>query len=298
MTTEIDNPGETPPHASSSAALAYASAFRAWAPSARAPESAVESLRRMLRAEAIADLDWIHPTWLLRALQDESPAVRATVAAHGPPLVRRALLAAGAVPTPDRPPHPEVLAWVSALWTERLVGGAVESDDDPPAIIALTRLSPLENYRLWLAVGQVKTLLATGPDDAFGASPVAAARAAWAFERLGTPPPETRDWARRDLDMIESAHVAGRRRTALVGLVTLARLLAVCEPFRVRWALQHLPYPIVKRIRSLMASASKRAAAVSRLETLILKTAWDRLTLEHRIATPFPQPPERSDDDR
>jgi hypothetical protein len=246
----------------------------------------------MHAAEAHADLGWIHPTWLLRAVQDESPAVRAIVAAHGPEAVRRALAASGGLARPDRPPHPEALAWVSALWTERLVGGAIESADDPPAIVALTRPSPPEGYRLWHAVGQVKALLATGLD------PAAGVRASWTFERLGTPPPQTQSWALRDLERVQKARVGRRRRTALLGLVTLARLLADCEPFRVRWALQHLPYPIVKRVRSLMPPDPKRSDAVARLEDLILRTAWDRLVLEDRIATPYPLAPERTDDDR
>lgn len=296
MTTT--NPGGHPVHASAAAGLAFAAAVQAWgAPGeggGRAsgdPRAAEEWLRRMHGDEATVDLGRIHPSWLLRALQDESPAVRAVVAVNGPPVVLRALLASGGLAEPDRAPHPEVLAWVAALWTERLVGGAVERVDDPPAIVALARLSPLEGYRLWWTVGLVKSLLARGPADA------TAGRAAWVFERLGTPPPETRDWARRDLETVEKARVSGRRRMALLGLVTPARLLADCEPFRVRWALQHLPYPIVKRVRSLMPSASKRAAAVSRLESLILRTAWDRLILENRIATPFPLAPERTDDD-
>ncbi|APW62189.1 hypothetical protein [Paludisphaera borealis] len=298
MTTDTMNPGDNPDHASAAAGLAFAAAVQAWGPPGEAPGRAVgepgaadEWLRRMHRDEATVDFDWIHPTWLLRALQDESPAVRAVVAAHGPSVVRRALLASGGVPTPDRAPHPEVLDWISALWTERLVGGAAERADDPPAIVALARPSPLEGYRLWWTVGLVKSLLARGPDDA------AAERAGWVFDRLGPPPPETRDWARRDLETVAKARVSGRRRTALLGLVTLARLLADCEPFRVRWALQHLPYPIVKRVRTLMPSAPKRAAAVSRLESLILRTAWDHLILENRIATPFPLAPERIDDE-
>jgi hypothetical protein len=147
-------------------------------------------------------------------------------------------------------------------------------------------------------VGEVKTWLSEGVDEAPRRSPRSAERAVWVFERLGTPQPETRAWARRDVEMVEKTKLAGRRRTALLGLVTLARLLADCEPFRVRWALQHLPYSIVKRIRSLMPPAPKRTAAVSRLESVILRTAWDRLGLEGRIATPFPLALERTDDDR
>jgi hypothetical protein len=63
----------------------------------------------------------------------------------------------------------------------------------------------------------------------------------------------------------------------------MARLLADCDPFRVRWTLQHLPYAIAKRIRSLMTLAPKRSVAVARLDSLLLKAAWDRLTLEGRV---------------
>jgi hypothetical protein len=296
MTNDDAGAGEAPVHASGTAGLAFAAAARAWggAEADFDSESARLELRAMHAAEANADLGWIHPTWLLRAVQDESPAVRAIVAAHGPPAVRLALSARGGLARPDRPPHPEALAWVSALWTERLVGGAIECADDPAAIVALTRPSPLEAYRLWHAAGEVKALLATGFESAAGD------RAAWAFQRLGAPPPETQSWALRDLNMVEKARprLSGRRSTAMLGLVTLARLLADCEPFRVRWALQHLPYPIVKRVRSLMPPDSRRSDAVSRLEGVILRTAWDRLVLEGRIATPHPPAPGRADDDR
>ena len=72
--------------------------------------------------------------------------------------------------------------------------------------------------------------------------------------------------------------------------MTLARLLADCEPFRVRWALQHWPYPIAKLVRFLMAAASNRSASRLQSESLVLKTAWDRLTLEGRLAMSWPNP--------
>jgi hypothetical protein len=298
MATDVDNSPRGPAHASAAAGLAFAAAVQAWGPpdgsrgDGEHADVAVEWLRWMQRAEATIDLARVHPTWLVRALQDESPAVRAVVAAHGPAVVRRALLASGALPEPDRPPHPEVFAWVSALWTERLVGGAVECADDKPAIVALSRTTPRECYRLWRAAGLVKSVLARGADGA------PAEFADWVMDRLGTPPAETRDWARRDFETIAKARIEDRRRMPLLGLVTLARLLADCEPFRTRWALQHLPYPIVKRIRSLMPAASRRVEAVSRLESLILRAAWDRLIGEARIAIPFPSNGEGSRDDR
>ena len=157
----------------------------------------------MLRAEATADLGWIHPTWLIRALQDESPTVRAVVAAHGPPIVRRALLASGVAADFDHDPHPEALAWVSALWTERLVGGAVRSrrpagDRRAHEALPSRGLSPL-------------ACRGAGQNPARGGSgrrPTSAGRGGprpWIFERLGPPPPETQSWARRDLDMVQKA---------------------------------------------------------------------------------------------
>ena len=47
-----------------------------------------------------------------------------------------------------------------------------------------------------------------------------------------------------------------------IGLFTFARLLADSEPFRLRWALQHWPYPIVKLARSIMSDPPSRATAV------------------------------------
>jgi hypothetical protein len=66
--------------------------------------------------------------------------------------------------------------------------------------------------------------------------------------------------------------------------VTFARLLADAEPFRLRWALQHWPYPIVKLVRSLMPPAGRRSTSLLDWESLVLKTAWDRLNVEGRLS--------------
>ncbi len=63
-----------------------------------------------------------------------------------------------------------------------------------------------------------------------------------------------------------------RRLAARLGLVSLARLLADFEPFRLRWALQHWPYPVVKQARSLMSGAAKRTPGELAGETELLKT--------------------------
>src|SRR5690242_11224669 len=46
--------------------------------------SASDELRADLAAQAHPDLRRVHPTWWVRALQEESPAVRLAVAAHAP----------------------------------------------------------------------------------------------------------------------------------------------------------------------------------------------------------------------
>lgn len=235
---------------------------------------ALAQLARRHREEARADLGSIHPSWLVRALQDESPAIRAIVAAHGPPGVGRALRAGGGLAEPDRPPHPEVLSWVLSLWTERLVGGS-DRDDQPPVIAALTRTSPREAFRLWSEVGRLKSALGREQDSSIG------------FEHLlKTPSTAVRAWALRDLQAVEGQAPGRRREYALLGLITAFRLLPGCEPFAVRWALQRLPYNVVRRARSVAPRTPRDSEALTRLESLILRTAWKRLHQQGRIAAP------------
>ncbi len=86
-----------------------------------------------------------------------------------------------------------------------------------------------------------------------------------------------------------------RRRLASLGLSTIARLLAGCEPYRVRWSLQHVPYPVAKRIRSIMSVAPTVSDQVRHLEIAVLKAAWTRLTLENRLSVRYPEETMRPD---
>ena len=101
-------------------------------------------------------------------------------------------------------------------------------------------------------------------------------------------------WRRRDVEASRSSKLPPRQQPARIGLATIARLLADSEPFRLRWALQHWPYPIAKLIRSLMPPAASRPAPLLEWESLILKTAWDRLNLEGRLALAWPESTPRS----
>ena len=91
-----------------------------------------------------------------------------------------------------------------------------------------------------------------------------------------------------------SSKLPPRRRQARIGLLTMARLLADAEPFRLRWALQHWPYPLAKLVRSLMPPAGGRSASMLEWESLVLKTAWDRLNVEGRL--PFSLPHTHAED--
>ncbi|AMV39035.1 hypothetical protein [Planctomyces sp. SH-PL62] len=240
---------------------------------------ALAQLARRHREEARADLGSIHPSWLARALQDESPAVRSIVAHHGPTGVERALRAGGGLAEPDRPPHLEVLNWVLSLWTERLVGGS-DYDEHPLVIAALTRTSTRDACLLWSEVGRLKSALALGVEG---------------WGELGnlpkSPSDAVRTWALHDVAAVEGERLSRRRKLGLLGLITAFRLLADCEPFAMRWALQRLPYEMVRRARSISPRSSRDSAALAtfaRLESLILRTAWKRLHEQGRIAAAPP----------
>ena len=132
------------------------------------PPRALDKLRRMHQAMARVDLSRVHPSWLVRALREESPAVQRLVAASLAASLRdhlqAGLLLDSRRPGPaSRPAVPEVASWVMALWTERLVGGEAERADDSPAIIVLAGLSPRTGYRICRLAGFCKLILAGEP---------------------------------------------------------------------------------------------------------------------------------------
>ncbi len=263
-----------PGEATSDADGLAAACARAFGPDRDA--GALARLARRHRDEAKADPGRIHPSWLARALQDESPAVRGAVAAYGPPAVALALRASGPVEAPDRPPHPEVLGWVLSLWAERLVGGVLR-DDHPPVVAALAVASPLESFRLWSGVGRAKEALARGGGPT------------WVREALSSPSEAVRAWALRDVEAAEAAGVSGHRFAAFLGLFTPLRLLTECEPFDMRLALQRLPYPVVRQARAAAPRLPRGASAFLRVEALILRAVWDQLHRRGRIAAPHPK---------
>jgi hypothetical protein len=239
------------------------------APADRA--AARERLKQAHRAEARLDPNRVHPSWWIRGLGEESPSVRRAVVAAAPAPIRLAVQAGLLLDNDDlkseRPPDPEVLAWACALWTERLVGGEADRPDDPPVIAAMSGLSPRAGYRLCRYAGEIKLAL-DGQSDV-----------EWANRFAASAGPEFAAVSRHDVRSTSAS--AGkrplRRLPARIGLLTIARLLADAEPFRVRWALQHWPYAIAKLIRALMPPAAKRSPVVMQVESEVLRAARNRL---------------------
>jgi hypothetical protein len=245
----------------------------------------------MHRASARVELARVHPSWCVRALREESPAVQRLVTASVCSSLREKLQAGLLLDSQDlkseRTPSADVASWVLALWTERLVGGEPERAFDAPGIIVLTRVSLRAGYRLCRTLGICKLVLA-GEEIQGDPKPRQQSRWGWLEESLAATANDLRAQALRDVQTSRSFPLPARHCAARIGLVTIARLLTDAEPFRLRWALQHWPYAIAKLIRSLMPPAGSRNAPLVHWETRILKTAWDRLNFEGRLRTPWP----------
>jgi hypothetical protein len=240
--------------------------------------SAVEgTLVRAHAAEARPDLGHVHPSWWVRALKDESPSVQRAVAASAAPGLRSILLhGLGLDPADlvvDHPPDPDALRWTLGLWTERIVGDLAEWPDDPSIIVALTHRGFREVVELAQAIGLAKLALSSV------APPPLRARDRARFEafqgRWGEADAASRTRARRDLEPFLPG-----RRWARLGLVTFGRLLARAEPYRTRWALQHLPYGVARTVRRSIKDCGGKVAA---WESVILRHARERLIVEGRL---------------
>jgi hypothetical protein len=267
-----------------------------WSAAGATPDrqEALEALGRAHQATARIDVTRIHPTWWARALQEESPGVQRVVATSAPELVRRSVADALLLDSGDmataRPVHPEVKDWVLALWTERLVGGEPDRPDAPPVIHSFSRLTPREGYLLCRMIGIAKGAVISQVPAARAPRIADRERWDWLRARLESLGDEILRTSWNDLRSARAARLHGRHVAARVGIITIARLLAAAEPVQVRWAIQHWPYPIAKLLRSLMSEHEQCPFSefLERSEPFVLKTAWDRLTLEKRVPIPWP----------
>jgi hypothetical protein len=265
----------------------------AQAASARDPSLARQKIRHAHAACVRVDSSRVHPSWWVRALREESPAAQRAVAATAPVPVRHAVQAGLLLDSRDlsgdHDVSPEVSEWITAVWSERLVGGEPMRGGDPPVMVALTGISLLAGYRLCRCAGLAKLAMAERAQPRTESAPsVGRSPAAWFRDQLASANPSFAALASSDVRANPTTKWPKRRHAARLGLVTIARLLGDCEPFRVRWALQHWPYPIAKLARSLIPGPAQRSALVSRGESLVLQTAWQRLNLEGRLATLWP----------
>jgi hypothetical protein len=247
------------------------------------PGEARDRVRLEHQAQAHPDWNRIHPSWWLRALKDETPAVQRAVVAHAPKSIRVPLQAGLGLSDEDlqaqATPQPEALQAALTLWAERLVGDWPDRDD-PPVILALTRLDLSEITQLIAATGLAKWTLSgaeLAADHPRGHARTLQLRVQAGFEALD---PRLKTQAHDDVAQYGQVK---RDQLGSIGLITFARLLEVVDPYRVRWALQHLPYTVAKLLRTLMTRANKSDSAVVRWESEIMQVAWDHLRDEGRV---------------
>jgi hypothetical protein len=246
------------------------------------PQAARETLRIEHAAQARPDLARIHSSWWTRALHAEPSSVRRCVAANLPEGIAAALrddleLAAHEL-EPDRPAQPVALRTALALWTVRLVGDLPERSDDPPVITALTQLDAGALARLIRTAGLAKWALTIRPAPA--TDPKDAERLEHFRTVLDGIDPRFRPVAERDIAGLDPADP---QPAARAGLTSFARLLNVADPYRARWALQHLPYSTSRSLRALIGPIGRRTPMLARWESEILRAAWQALHEEGRV---------------
>jgi hypothetical protein len=204
-------------------------------------------------------------------------------------MLRQKLLLADDELKPNLPPHPEALRWAIRLWPERLVGGLPRLQDDPPVIVAIAHFGSVMRLRAAKVLGLSKLAVALGLADATSdelrrakLTPNNSARLAFFKQYWCEPDERLVRLARLDL---ATAKRAGDRILARLGLITAARLLSAAEPYRVRWALQHVPYPVAKYVRSRMGLANPllSASALLAWETAVFAVGIERLRAEDRL---------------
>ncbi|SIN84938.1 hypothetical protein SAMN05444166_1257 [Singulisphaera sp. GP187] len=250
------------------------------------PEEARDQVRREQAAQRHPDWSRIHPSWWLRALKNESPAVQRAVVAHAPPSIRGPLQTGLGLSDDDLrslgTPLPEALNAALALWAERLVGDWPDRAD-LPVIVALSQLDLPEITRLIAAVGLAKWTLSGA--DISASHPHSHARTLHRAVQTAFSALDPQLKTQAELDVAQFGQVE-RDTLGSIGLITFARLLGAGEPYRVRWALQHLPYSVARLLRTQMTRAKSSVPAVLGWESALLQFVWDQLRDEGRVKDP------------
>jgi hypothetical protein len=253
------------------------------------PGTALDRLRREHVAQARPDLSRVHVSWWVRALKQETCSVRRAVAANLPAGIAEALREGlGLSPDevrPERPAQAGAIAVSLSLWTGPLVGDLAEREDDPPAVVALTRFDASTVARLFQTTGLAKwaitDVLPPGLDhkDRERLTALRSLRA--------EIDPRFLPVANRDVAALGPTEP---RAVARAGMTSFARLLLAPEPYRVRWALQHLPYATARSLRNMMGTDGRKSPLLVRWETEVLRSSWDLLHDEGRLPFPWGAP--------
>ncbi len=253
------------------------------------PAEALDHLRREVAAQARPDPARVHPSWWVRALKEEPASIQRAVILGLPvdlaETIREGLNLSADDLRPDRPGHPEALQIVAALWSVQLVGDLAERGDDPPVIAALTRFDAPTVARLLQTTGLAKWALTNRPTPALDRHDLG--RFAHFRTQIADSDPRFAQIASGD---VENLPTTDRHSVARAGMITFARLLLAADPYRARWALQHLPYPTARALRTLMGPAGRKAPMMVRWETEVLRASWTRLHQEGRLTDPWGNP--------
>ncbi len=105
------------------------------------PEPPWSSSKAEAASEARPDPGFVHESWWIRALQEESPAVQRAIRQAAPEADSRGPERSGSATTQaprTAKLHPEALQVALSLWAERLVGGpSADRLEDEPEVIRL-----------------------------------------------------------------------------------------------------------------------------------------------------------------
>jgi hypothetical protein len=247
----------------------------------QAAADALATLRREHAAQARPDLGRVHPSWCLRGLRAETPAVRRAAVASTPGPLQAVLRAGLGLADQGLEPVsravPAALTWVAALWTERLVGDVPARADDPPVVRVLTAHSPRAAVRLVRTAALAKWAASRAEPPCLPA--LVRRRFDRLREALAGADDRLRAFADRDVGAVRDRSRVWSR----LGAVTVARLLSLADPYRVRWTLQHLPYTKAKALRGLMPGKPTAGASWAVWEARVLAVATDRLRDEGLI---------------
>ena len=249
------------------------------------PADAWSTLKTLHIAEASFDASHVHESWIVRALQGESPSVIRALVCHFPESIRLRLGNAFAFDqaslTPDGPIQPSILAWSQSFWGERLVGGPPLTSKDAPVIAAIVGLSSKEFAYLVRTIGLAKLALTEEPSGRFSV------RQRRLLDAIQGSVVEMQNWAAVACRDREMTLREGRPSVRNLGLLSVSRLLASVELIRVRWAIQHLPYPMAKRVRAAPAEIAENPLEFADFESVMLTTAWQLLEGSGKIRRPW-----------